>query len=222
MMQYDSALFWQVCIVLMCGALGWLAAIRVSLWPRMWPKAGRGWPAPDRATLIFATIMAAPVLAAMTVMPLRAGQGWLLLGFAVIAASAAGQDYRRGLLPDPETIVLAILGAVFATDQPQGLWPALMAAMIGAAVFAGLIWAWRWSGRDRDAMGWGDVKLIAALALWVGPGGLGPVIALAALAGLAVAVWPPRTDRLRFGPYLIGATWCVVLAKALDIAPLVA
>jgi prepilin peptidase CpaA len=102
-------------------------------------------------------------------------------------AGAAIADVRHFEIPDGWSIAVAALFAVFAvTASPPEPWWAHAAA--GAAVFVGgaLLFSRGW-------LGGGDVKLLAACALWSGFSGLawlllgtvfaGGVLALAALVG---------------------------------------
>lgn len=69
---------------------------------------------------------------------------------------------------------------------------ALLACLAGMAVGGGILWAIGWVGErvyGRDAMGFGDVKLLAAGGGFIGPGGVVLALMIAALtasvAGLA-------------------------------------
>lgn len=118
----------------------------------------------------------------------------LLLALSVI-------DLRTGYLPDPLQIALgaAGLGIAVVGSPIKVSW---QLAILGAAVNGGLFWALRWLVsrlKGREAMGLGDVKLVAAGGLWVGPLALpyimaaGGILTLAGagLAGLVTgrAVW---------------------------------
>ncbi len=96
-------------------------------------------------------------------------------------------DLRTGYLPDALQIALAVSGlAVVFIGSPIGIsW---QAALIGALVNGGVFWGLRWAVsrlKGREAMGFGDVKLVAAGGLWLGPWAL-PYI-MAAGGGLTLA-----------------------------------
>lgn len=99
---------------------------------------------------------------------------WPLACLAVLAAgliALAVIDFRTGYLPDPLQIALAVAGAgVIALGSPVGIswgW-----AVLGAVINGALFWALRWlisRAKGREAMGLGDVKLVAVGGIWLGP-----------------------------------------------------
>jgi len=105
---------------------------------------------------------------------------WTLPPLAILAAAALC-DLRWRIIPNPLPAALAVGGAVAAgaAGWPAGAWSALAAALVfagGAALFA------------AGAMGGGDVKLAAALTLWL-PAQAAPIfLLLMSLAGAALAV----------------------------------
>ncbi len=99
----------------------------------------------------------------------------LALGLTALAVV----DLRTGFLPDWLQAFLALAGlAVAVIGSPIGVtwfW-ALVGAVLNGAVFWGLRWlVTRWKG--REAMGFGDVKLVAAGGLWLGPWALPYIMA---------------------------------------------
>ncbi len=139
------------------------------------------------------------------------GLGWALLCLAAI-------DWRHLLLPDSLTLPLIPIGLLVAWSlNPEQL----LSHAIGAAVGFLLLWIIALTYRrlrDREGLGLGDAKLLAAAGAWLGWEGLPSVILLAAAAGLAAALLQARfagpldTQRpLPFGPYLAGAFWLVWL-----------
>ena len=133
-------------------------------------------------------------------------------------------DLRTGYLPDPLQIALAVIGlGVALFGSPIGIsWQyALGGALVNGAVFWGLRWlVSRLKG--REAMGFGDVKLVAASGLWVGPFALpyimaaGGILTLvgAGLVGLATgkAVW---RGEMPLGPGLAAGTlFCFIAGLA--------
>ena len=100
-----------------------------------------------------------------------------LWSFACLTALAAGLialsavDLHTGYLPDPLQAALAVAGfGVVAVGSPVHIaweWAAL-----GAVVNGAVFWTLRWMVsriKGREAMGLGDVKLVAVGGIWLGP-----------------------------------------------------
>ena len=89
---------------------------------------------------------------------------WLLLGLLLM-------DAETFLLPDAFTLPGVLLGLVYSTATAQNIVRGLGQAMLGALTIAGFLWlvslAYR-TVRQRDGMGFGDVKLGAMLGAWLG------------------------------------------------------
>jgi leader peptidase (prepilin peptidase)/N-methyltransferase len=95
-------------------------------------------------------------------------------------------DFKTGYLPDVLQIALAAAAvAVLAVGSPVGIdWGA---AALGAVINGGVFWLLRWImtlAKGREAMGLGDVKLVAVGGLWLGPWALPYIMALAGLSTL--------------------------------------
>lgn len=103
----------------------------------------------------------------------------LLLALAVI-------DLRTFLLPNKLVLPFALLGPAFhAATQFTYLDPAQIAA--GGLVGYGLPFAIRLLANawyKQDALGLGDVKLLGAAGLWLGPEGVLLALTAGAFAGL--------------------------------------
>lgn len=150
-----------------------------------------------------AVLLAAP----WTVSPSR-GVAVSVMGLVLIAASAVDAKTQR--LPDILTAVVAAAALTLAAARGwAGVASGLAAAMTTVAIL--LIVRWRFARRIGDpGLGLGDVKLAAALALWLGAAT--PFMALLACC-LALAVVGvlrvPRRQRLALGPMLAAAGMAV-------------
>ncbi len=137
-------------------------------------------------------------------------------------------DLEVRILPDEFTLGGSILGLVFAAFVPVpgelgpllvggagGVAPSLLNAALGSIVLAGPLWLLGivyGKLRRRDALGLGDVKLLAALGSFLGPGITFQVLMAGAIAGSIVgvgwAVWTRRqlaTLELPLGSFLCAA-----------------
>ena len=124
-------------------------------------------------------------------------------------------DIQSLRIPDLATLLVFFFGllSVFYLDV-ELLAPHLFAGLLGSLVFFFVGWLYaRASG--RIGLGFGDVKLIGAIGLWVGPVGLPSVIFLSATSGI-VAILLLRALRKRsyeekipFGPFIATAGFWV-------------
>lgn len=138
---------------------------------------------------------------------------------ALVAVPLAAVDVAEHRIPDvivkPAFLLALLLLAAHAlpTRQEVPLLRALLAALAVYAAALALILI------TREAMGFGDGKLLAASALWLGYLGSGRVLeglllafAAAALAAGALVVSGRRQARLPMAPFLLLGTLVAVLA----------
>ena len=146
---------------------------------------------------------------------------FLLLGLAVM-------DAETMRLPDAFTLTGLALGVVYAAVLPaefltQRLWHAgqsLLWAVLAALVLLLIRWIYQLL-RHVEGMGMGDVKLLAMIAAWLGPG---PTLLALVLGTFATAVFgvlallvAPRhrrslATRLPLGSFLCGAALYTIFA----------
>ncbi len=147
-------------------------------------------------------------------------------------------DARQQILPDAFTYSLLGVGPLGAAAVPAlgGTWSipgatgvgeTVLAAVLGAAAGSGGLQAIRWLGRHAfrtEAMGFGDVKLMAGCGAFIGWQGALLAILLASLIG---AVWGlgrrlfTASRYLAFGPFLaLGAVLALLGGDALRRAVL--
>jgi len=124
-------------------------------------------------------------------------------------------------------LVESLAGLVGATPQSFPRFCGLLASLLGMGVGAGVIWALGIVGRAlfrKEAMGLGDVKLMAFVGGFLGWQLALLAIVLGAVVGAIVGLLMllrTRDTRLPFGPYLsLGAI--VAMLHAQDIAMLFA
>ena len=139
------------------------------------------------------------------------GVGWTLLTLAWI-------DWTALLLPDVLTLPLLLAGLTWTrVCDPDALADHCLAAILGYLSFQGLAYTYR-RLRNRDGLGGGDAKLIAAAGAWCGLAALPWAVLISALLGLLAALAMAvagRTitvaTRIPFGPCIALAFWMVWL-----------
>jgi leader peptidase (prepilin peptidase) / N-methyltransferase len=136
---------------------------------------------------------------------------------------------RREVLKEALFLALPVLGmAVGVWLAPRGdyaltAWQSVLGGvMLGYLFGAGLVWGTRILGTlafGKEAMGLGDVHLLAAIGAVLGPGETIPVFFIAPFFGLAAAllmfgvstVLKKRFQPIPYGPYLAGAAVVVMV-----------
>jgi prepilin peptidase CpaA len=103
--------------------------------------------------------------------------------FAVVMAVAAFEDFRRLLIPNLLPIILCVAWPIYFAAAPS-LYGALAAIGCALAVFGvgAVLFAFGF-------LGGGDVKLMAAAALWAGPTKLPDLLLLTAVFGGGLALF---------------------------------
>ncbi|WP_080325806.1 prepilin peptidase [Anaerovibrio lipolyticus] len=151
---------------------------------------------------------------------------WLLPTFNITMIPLGILDYYYKRLLNPLVIILALMGimcCVVLLEKNIG------DALLGAAVFGGLLYLIRYI--SREGLGMGDVKLGAAAGIWLGP--QASVTALYTsfiLGGLYVicyllmmvtrdgrnSLWKIRKKAIPFGPFLVlGSTIGLIYGEEL-------
>jgi len=99
-------------------------------------------------------------------------------------------------------------------------WQGMLTAWVGVAAGGGLVWAVRIVGSrllGREAMGFGDVTLLAMIGTFLGWQACLVIFLLAPLAGavIGVAQWLlKRGNEIRYGPFLCLAAWVTIVRWA--------
>jgi leader peptidase (prepilin peptidase) / N-methyltransferase len=126
-------------------------------------------------------------------------------------------DYDHQLLPDLVTLPGFCLGIALAWFNPflgDPGWSRIVASMTGAALGSGILWgvgALYFRIRGVEAMGFGDVKMMALVGAFTGPAGVAVTLFAAsvvgAVTGLALIPLKGKTlqNALPFGCFLAPA-----------------
>lgn len=156
---------------------------------------------------------------------LRFGAGLetlLLAGLATALVILAVTDLEWRLIPNVVNAAVALLGLGWIAVRHGAAPDAWIEGGLGLLLLGGLALLLRWLfGRllRREALGLGDVKLMAAAGLWLGPFGVAPFLLLSGLGGIALAlVWRLATGRrsFPFGPCLAAGLYAWLLLPELQ------
>jgi leader peptidase (prepilin peptidase) / N-methyltransferase len=128
----------------------------------------------------------------------------------IASAWLAWIDLRRGIIPDWLNLFVALLG--IARAALLGGSTAALTASADAIAVGAVVWLLRWLYfrlRQFQGLGLGDVKLLAASAIWVGIAGVPMQLLIASLSALAATSLLhlagrtfTRQTSLPFGPSL--------------------
>jgi leader peptidase (prepilin peptidase)/N-methyltransferase len=133
----------------------------------------------------------------------------LVLAAMLIALFAI--DLEHQILPDAITFPGIATGLIASVWLPPGLLASAIGAAMGAAILLGIRWAWkRMTG--VDAMGLGDVKMLAMVGAFLGWQQVWLVLFLSSLTGAAAGIAITMSRRgsmqtkLPFGTFIAVAT----------------
>jgi leader peptidase (prepilin peptidase)/N-methyltransferase len=134
---------------------------------------------------------------------------WILLALTLI-------DLKKQLLPDSMTLPLLWLGILCALF---GLYTDLQSSVVGAMAGYMILWSVYQVFKlvtKKEGMGFGDFKLLAAMAAWVGYAYLPQMILVSAISGSVIGIvmlifGRAQQQPIPFGPYLAIAGWIALL-----------
>ena len=123
-------------------------------------------------------------------------------------------DWEHMIIPDPISLGLLVLGLLVSPWSATGIVGALVGALVGGGLLlvVGLLWE---KLRGVEAMGGGDVKLMAAAGAFLGLGSVLLIIFVGAFLGSIVGTVMLRRggqSKIAFGTFLAAATVIVVFA----------
>ena len=154
------------------------------------------------------------------------GPSWafaIAVGFTFMMIVLFFTDYDHQLLPDLVTLPGFGVGLAAAWFNPflgDPGWPRIVAAVVGAALGSGVLWgigALYSRLRGVEAMGFGDVKMMALVGAFTGPAGVAVTMFAAsvvgAITGLALIPLKGKTlqNALPFGCFLAPAAIVALL-----------
>lgn len=140
--------------------------------------------------------------AGLAVAPGLAAPLVLVLAFCLAFASLVDAAWR--LIPDTAPAGIAAAGLLVVLPDRDALVLHLLIAAVLLATLLALHVGHRRLRRE-DGIGMGDIKLIAAMALWLTPTGAAILVALSSLGGLAMVAAARRSGRTLEGVALAPA-----------------
>lgn len=141
------------------------------------------------------------------------------LFFVLVLVIVSGIDFHLKIIPDVLSLGLLSVGLVQAPINPflgDAGAERILRAVAGASTGFGLLWAMGAVGErvfKKEALGGGDVKLMAGVGAFLGPAGVVAAIFCASFLGTAVFVILKAMRRmtwgayLPFGPFLAAGAW---------------
>lgn len=174
-----------------------------DIWHMLTPK--------DRSVAMAAMVITA-ALGLLGVAPTDALLLAFLAGSAVVIALC---DLHHRIIPDLISVPLVIVGIGFAARQGHEAIVIHTLTAAGIAALLYLLQSLHFRLRQQVGLGLGDIKLIAAAAMWIGPLHLADYLLAAALSALVqaglVQAGPGKSGRLQrkipFGPALAFWLW---------------
>ena len=141
----------------------------------------------------------------------------LLAALTVLAMT----DLKHRILPDELTLGLIVAGLIFALIGPRDLALACIGGLIGGSVLWALRAIWL-KTKGEEALGLGDIKLLAGIGTFMGPFALPDKVFWAATGGIGLALLmalrPNRDPEIPFGATLGAACWLYLAAGPLLFA----
>ena len=120
-------------------------------------------------------------------------------------------DFQCGRLPTVLTLPLGALGLIISPLMTGAFIDHLIGMGLAFVVALSIAQGYR-ALRNRDGLGGGDVKLLAAAGAWVGWESVFIVLLVSCVAALPYAIFTARVSKsstLPFGPFIAAATWTV-------------
>ena len=144
--------------------------------------------------------------------------------FVAILVAVTFIDLEHRIIPDRLSLGGLVLGLATAYWVPGlGLQSACIGAALGFGVFYALAWAYmKFTG--RSGLGGGDIKLLAMIGAFLGPGGVFAAIFISSIFGSLVGIaWGMASKKekvlsvaIPYGPFLVvGAIYYYLLGDYL-------
>jgi leader peptidase (prepilin peptidase) / N-methyltransferase len=129
--------------------------------------------------------------------------------FSSLMIVCAVIDFHHMIIPDVISLPMIILTPVVVYYHPElNLKSAALGILVGGGILYGIAWIY-WLVRKEIGLGFGDVKLLAAIGGWLGVQAVLPTILIGSILGTLIGVSALLINRnysmrtaLPFGPFL--------------------
>ena len=138
------------------------------------------------------------------------------LALTALLIALFGTDLETQRLPNALTYPGIVAGLAFSAVLPPGMLSSVIGAIVGAGMLLAIRWVW-WQIKRVDAMGLGDVKMLAMVGAFLGWQQVWLVLLFASLTGAAVGIVltiaqsRSMQSRLPFGTFLAVAAFLASL-----------
>lgn len=129
-------------------------------------------------------------------------------------------DFEHYIIPDSIHLFLLPLGVLYHIVHETPWDEPVVGALLGGLVGAGLHYGYRWYFK-KEGLGFGDVKFLVVVGLWLGFTPMPPFLFFSGLIGVATGLaWRllGRGPRFPFGPALaIALLVCLIFPESLRL-----
>ncbi|MCU0826016.1 MAG: A24 family peptidase [Tabrizicola sp.] len=132
------------------------------------------------------------------------------------------EDFRSYEIPDPGWVLLLCGGLLYRSGSGDPLWQLALDALVWPLMIWGIVLVHAWL-RGRQGFGFGDVKLLSGIGVWVGFHGVTTTLLVASFSGILAILALASLRRqplaeaaanvIAFGPFLCLSCWAVVLQE---------
>lgn len=144
---------------------------------------------------------------------------YIYMALSIILLIVFSIDYKVQLIPDEAHIYIAILAVINIFFNINNILDYILGALVGGGIFFVIAYG-SYLILKKEGMGFGDVKLMASLGLFLGVKNILVVTLLSFLIGAIVSVAllvtkkKDKTSYIPFGPFIVISVFIIMFIKA--------
>ena len=122
-------------------------------------------------------------------------------------------DFETYVMPDSTTITAGLLAITYHFSRHDGYLNLILGALICILVALILKFGFLWVMK-RDALGWGDIKFLPVVGLWIGFNNLPVFFILSGIFGIMIGIYwrlVYKNAEYPFGPALAAALLMIII-----------